>query len=216
MASPTDQRSKDVLFALTASGECEEHLNRLQLQKLIYLFDILALTWRHVGASRGFRPWHNGPYDASIQNAVDALAFRGFVTVTKVTFRKTRNVEARYGLTDAGVDAVAGLAQSDALASDLQLLREIATEVNARGWDNIKAIVYAEPTYNRARSKAEMSHLPTDNVLENLSWRLLNDVKRAFDVDRTTPMSPRTLVQVLFAILDEYRMSPDATALKNP
>jgi len=214
MPQHTEQRSKDVLFALSEAGEYNVDLNRLQLQKLIYLFDVLALSWRHVGATPAFRPWYNGPYDSTIQNAVDALAFRGFVTVTHVSFRRTKNVEARYRLNEAGVAAVTELAANAAMAHDRQLFREIAREVDSRDWAKIKELVYAEPTYNRARSRTQIARLPVGNVIENLSWRLLNDVKAAFNVDRPSPMSPRTLVQVLFAILDEYRLSPESSVPK--
>jgi len=214
MKRPADQRSKDVLLALSVAAGWRQTLNRLQLQKLVYLFDVLALSWRHVGSPRGFRPWHNGPYDASIQNAVDALAFRGFVAASDVAFRRTRNAEARYSLTDAGAEAVDRLAENSAIADDLELLRAIAAEIDARGWKKIRQIVYAEPTYNRARAKSEMSELPVNNVLENLSSRLLADLKRAFDLDSAQPMSARTLVQALFAILDQYSAQEDGAVPK--
>lgn len=214
MRRPADQRSKDVLLALSVAGDFRQTLNRLQLQKLVYLFDVLALSWRHVGSPRGFRPWHNGPYDAAVQNAVDALAFRGFVAATDVAFRRTRNAEARYSLTEAGAQAVDRLAENAAIANDLQLLRAIGAEIDHRGWKKIKEIVYSEPTYNRARAKSEMSELPVNNVLENLSSRLLSDLKRAFDMDSAEPMSAGTLVQALFAILDQYRAQEDRTVSK--
>ena len=78
------------------------------------------------------------------------------------------------------------------MAHDRQLFQEIAREVDSRGWAKIKELVYAEPTYNRARSRTQIARLPVGNVIENLSCAL-NDVKAAFNVDRPSPMSPRTL-----------------------
>lgn len=205
-----DQRSKDVLFALSAASDYNQQLGRLALQKLIYLFDVIALAWRQIGAQPGFRPWHNGPYDPMIQNAVDALAFRGLVNITDLSFRRTKNAECRYSLTDAGKTSVGNLSKSSALGDDLALFCEIAREIERRGWNRIKEIVYAEPTYSTARATEHGTMLSLDRSIENLSYQLLRDVREAFEMNRDTAMPRRTLVQVMFAILDEYRLTPDA------
>src|ERR1051325_3821111 len=91
-----DCRSKDVLFALAAASAFDQRLGRLALQKFVYLFDLLALAWREIGGSETFRPWRNGPYDLSIQNTVDSLAFRGLTVINDLSFRRTRNTECNY------------------------------------------------------------------------------------------------------------------------
>src|SRR5687767_2139915 len=109
MALLLARRCKDVLFALSAAATHQQALGRLALQKLIYLHDVLSIVWREVSASEGFLAWRNGPYDLAIQNAVDSLAFRGLVSISGLHFRKTRNAECHYALTEAGRTAVSML-----------------------------------------------------------------------------------------------------------
>jgi len=203
------QRSKDVLLALKASSAYVNSLGRLQLQKLIYLFDILAIAWREVDGSNTFSPWNHGPYDQTIQNAVDSLAFRGFVAIETLSFAGTRKAQSTYSLTGAGESAVEGLSTDGPFMDDLDLLCEISAEINRRGWSNIKNIVYSEPTYNTARATKQGVKLSV-NADHNLSWKLIREIRDGFEARRDTPMSKRTLIQVFFATLDEYETSPDA------
>jgi len=206
----TDRRGKDVLFALAVSSSSKQQLGRLALQKFIYLFDVLALACREVGGSKAFRPWRNGPYDFAIQNTVDALAFRGFVSISNLSFRRTKNTECNYTLTEAGKTVVAQFKKDKAFYNDFSLFEEIALEINRRGWKNIKNIVYSEPTYRFARSNFQGNELALNSQDANLSWQLLNDLRKSFEVTRDKPMSRRTLVQVFFALLDEYATTPDS------
>jgi len=200
-----DLRCKDVIFALSVAGKHSQPLGRLALQKLIYLFDVLAISWRHVGARQGFHPWHNGPYDRNIQNAVDLLAFRGFVGVSELSFRHARNVGCRYLLTDAGSLAVTTLCDDESLANDLELFAEIALEVDRRGWRKLREIVYAEPTYIGAVAAGAANPLPLGSAAQNLSWVLLKQIRDASSFGFRSSMSRKTLVQVFFAMLDEHR-----------
>lgn len=208
-AGHLEQRTKDVLFALTAATEYVQSLGRLQLQKTIYLFDILAIAWRQVAGSESFSPWKNGPYDLTIQNAVDSLCFRGLVSINKITFRGIRKTHAAYSLTEVGRIAVEQLSSEEHFADDLALFHEIAREVDGRGWSDIKEIVYSEPTYNLARA-TNRGHRLSVRQGQNLSWKLITQIRTGFEAGRTRPMSRRTLVQVFFAMLDEYRETPEA------
>jgi len=203
------QRNKDVLLALKASSAYVDSIGRLQLQKLIYLFDILAIAWREVAGSNTFSPWNHGPYDQTIQNAVDSLAFRGFVAIDTLSFAGTRKAQSSYSLTAAGESAVEGLSADGPFRDDLDLLSEISAEINRRGWSTIKKIVYSEPTYNTARVTKQGARLSV-NSDHNLSWKLIKAIRDGFEVRRDQPMSKRTLIQVFFAMLDEYGTTPDA------
>jgi uncharacterized protein YwgA len=201
----TDLRCKDVILALSTAGERSISLGRLQLQKLIYLADVLAIAWRYVGTRPGFRPWHNGPYDRDIQNAVDSLAFRGFVEVQGLKFRAPRNAECRYSLTDAGRDLELRLCLQHSFADDRELFAQIAKEIDSRRWDELREIVYAEPTYVCAVSEGQGTALALGSSQENLSWRLIRQLRDASSIQSPNRLSRQTMVQLLFAILDEYR-----------
>lgn len=208
-----DQRAKDVLLALATASAHVEGLGRLQLQKLIYLFDILAVLWRDVDGSNSFLPWNHGPYDRTIQNAVDCLAFRGLVSIDELSFRDVRKAHCSYSLTSAGKLAVERLVKEEAFANDIDLFREIALEITRRGWSKIKEIVYSEPTYNTARVTEQGTTLFVSQNY-NLSWKLVRGVRDGFELGRKKPMSRRTLVQVFFATLDQYRIMPESDLLK--
>jgi hypothetical protein len=208
-----DQRTKDVLLALATASAHKDGLARLQLQKFIYLFDILAIAWRDVEGSNTFLPWNHGPYDRTIQNAVDCLAFRGLVSIAELSFRDVRKAQCLYSLTPAGKLAVERLVKEKPFANDIDLFREMSMEINRRGWSKIKDIVYSEPTYNTARVTQQGTTLFVSQNY-NLAWKLVRGVRDGFELGRQKPMSRRTLVQVFFATLDQYRLMPEADLLK--
>lgn len=200
-----EQRNKDVLFALysAAQNNCPK-LGRLPLQKTIYLFDVLVITWRQVAAMSKFRSYHNGPYDATIQNCVDALTFRGFVEVDDLKIKKTKNVECQYKLTEIGLTCVENLAKEEGFNDDLLLYLEISKEINRRGWKNIKKIVYSEPTYNMLKNKRSKA-IPLSNPSENLSTQIITALEETYIFNYPESVKRKMTVQIFFAILDEYR-----------
>src|SRR5688572_8648288 len=77
----TTLRMRDVALCLHAAAPRHVALNRIRLQKYIYLADVLSIVYAALPPVDGHITYKNGPYDRAIQNAVDALAFRGFVHV---------------------------------------------------------------------------------------------------------------------------------------
>lgn len=202
MSNPTP-RSKDVLFGLAAAEELSQPLGRLPLQKMIFLADVLAPLWREASVPPGFSPYRNGPYDRRIQNTVDALVFRGIATVVAPPkFRRADNVECKYSLTEAGKDAVQKIAKESDFDDELGLFRAIATEISRRGWHNIKALVYAEPTYDTAHATGNWERLLTDSPSENLTREFLRRFREAMRTPEDRPISRANLVKMFFAVLE--------------
>lgn len=211
MNNDTIPRIKDVLFALAAAGEVKQPLGRLPLQKLIYLADVLAPIWREIANPAGFSPYRNGPYDRRIQNTVDALVFRGIAKVSVPTFRQIKNIECQYSLTESGRELIQELTARADLKDDQDLFREIAREVSRRGWQNIKALVYAEPTYDTARTVGDSGRLRTDNPNLNLSREFLRSFRESLVGAKGEPVTRQNLVQLFFAVLEEHaERKPDA------
>jgi hypothetical protein len=210
MPSNPTPRSKDVLFALAAAEEVSQPLGRLPLQKMIYLADVLAPLWREASVPAGFSPYRNGPYDRRIQNTVDALVFRGIATVeAPPTFRRADNVECKYLLTEAGRDAVQKIAKESDFDDELGLFRAIAAEISRRGWHHIKALVYAEPTYDNARATGNWARLLTDSPSENLSRGFLRGLRVAMRTPGDRQISRGNLVKMFFAVLErQARLEP--------
>jgi hypothetical protein len=197
-------RVKDVLFALAAAGEHGQLLGRLPLQKIIYLADILAPIWREISKPAKFKPYYNGPYDLHIQNTVDALAFRGFVTVSDTAFRQITTIECRYSLTRDGSIMVKQLAAGHLFEDDFALFQEIATEVDRRGWHNIKLLVYAEPTYDAARIGENPGKIRTESPTMNLSRFFLRGFRESLRSFDGGEISRRNLIQLFFSVLSRH------------
>lgn len=204
MSNEAIPRLKDVLFALAAAAEVSQPLGRLPLQKLIYLADVLSPIWRDIAKPLGFSPYRNGPYDPRIQNTVDALVFRGFAKVSSPSFRRINNIECQYSLTDQGVRLVEQLTPDAGLNDDLSLFREIAKEVSRRGWQEIKSLVYSEPTYDFARATGNSGRLRTDSPSLNLTRALLRDFRASMHTINGVPITRGNLVQMFFSVLDRH------------
>lgn len=195
-------RLKDVLFALAAATELGQPLGRLPLQKIIYLADVLSSVWRDVAKPPGFFPYHNGPYDLRIQNTVDSLVFRSFANVSAPKFRRKDQIECQYVLSQAGFAAVERLCAEANLKTDLDLFRQVAKEISRRGWENIKALVYAEPTYDTAKTVMGGRLLRVDSPSLNLSRGFLSGFREALQGPEGESVSPSNLVQLFFAVLE--------------
>jgi hypothetical protein len=209
ISTGSSNRTKDVLFALEAAGMCQQPLGRLALQKIVYLSDVLSLLWKRIAGPDKFFPWHNGPYDFNVQNTVDALAFRGYVKVQNLHFRTARNAECSYVLSDDGRAVVRTLCSHPVFAADRELYLLIAREVDFRGWEKIRRLVYAEPTYVASSASGHGSKLPTGSGQENLSWQLLKEFKSMFNCKASEDYRRRQLVQMFFSVLDAYNNSTD-------
>jgi uncharacterized protein YwgA len=197
-------RLKDVLFALGAAGEVNQPLGRLPLQKVIYLAEVLAPVWHQVSRPSGFSPYKNGPYDSRIQNTVDALVFRGFVTASNASFRRLHNVECQYSLSEEGETLLRRIVANPGLRDDLELFKEISREISRRGWQQIKVLVYSEPTYDCARLNGDSGKLPTGSPTLNLSREILRDLRESLRALDGSPVSRRNLIQMFFEVLVQH------------
>ena len=74
-------RMGDVVLALGEAEKSHIQPTRIQLQKFVYLADVLGQLVGAMKLREGHKSYFNGPYDAAIQNAVDSLAFRGLVRI---------------------------------------------------------------------------------------------------------------------------------------
>lgn len=204
-----NQRFKDVLLSLGAAmgHGVPKGLHRIQLQKFIYLQDVLIAAWREVAKPSAFVPWNRGPYDRQIQNAVDALAFRGFVEVSNLVFRGTRNASSIYRLSSDGMNALGSIRKDTTIEVEFALAEEIAREIERRGWSDIVDLVYAEPTYVSARNRDDARALRTSDPTENVTTQIIRAFQRAWTEGPTQQVSPDCFVQIAFLVLDEYRHS---------
>lgn len=213
MISNRTHRFKDVLLALAAAARSNVSLQRIQLQKLIYLMDVFSAVWREVSKPTSFEPEKRGPWDRQIQNAVDALAFRGLVTIDHINIRKAKEIQSNYSLSNSGHSLMLSLCSLPEIADQMLLAHEIAREVSRphRGWGTIKTIVYSEPTYLSVKDSGSRRRLPLDNPFRNQTSALARMFSESWGRTAQTPPTREVFVQTLFLVFDEDSESLQAT-----
>ena len=197
------QRYSDVIFALEVSSIFEVELGRLQLQKLVYLCDILSLVWMLISVKNGHRTNNFGPYDPKIQNAVDSLSFRGFVNVSHLKIvDHGKKVSSKYKITESGLILATNLKSKNYYKTKSEIYFCIAHHIDHRGWKYLKDIVYSEPSYlNKLGHHKKIS---TNSYFGNDTYRLIekfNNLK-SNDINR---LSKSNMVSIFFQITDKYR-----------
>src|SRR5438128_407663 len=95
-------RMGDVVLALGEAEEANVQPTRIQLQKFIYLSDVLGQVVGTLKLREGHKTYRNGPYDAAIQNAVDSLAFRGVVRIAGIWKTAAGGTGTKYALARSG------------------------------------------------------------------------------------------------------------------
>lgn len=206
-------RMRDVGFALEAAGSYKRQLNRIGLQKFVYLCDAVSRLYEIFPPLDGHYTYKHGPYDPAIQNAVDSLAFRGFVRVHGAERDNTGNVSATYGLSAAGSDFTRILAKVEPFQNRWGAAVDVAAQVNARGWSRLRELAYAEPTYAIERIHGFGRPLKPGDRFRNSTASLLETFKQTLRAGfKDVKPSNRLLLELFFRYLENYsrssRLSP--------
>lgn len=196
-------RYRDVLMALGVSQYYGVQLGKLQLQKFIYLSDILSLLWEYLAVDKGHETFRHGPYDYNIQNAVDILSFRGFVNITEFEIQKDGGIRAKYLLSSMGSKLLDKLCENSNIYARYKIYKEIGKQVNFRGWYKLRSIVYAEPTFVNLSLNGWNSRIQTDSILSNLSIQLIYSFIRISE-SFEKKLTQENLVALYFQVLDQY------------
>lgn len=209
MIAPTVERvslrMRDVAFALLAARRhAATTLNRIGLQKFIYLMDSVATLYDSFPPREGHVTYHHGPYDPAIQNAVDALAFRGLARVVSLRERSDQ-LSTAYELNDHGMNWAERLGSYPALQSRWMIASDIAAHASQLGWHRLRALVYAEPTYASVRSGGLGKQLAVASQTDPSTATLLSYFRAALST-RSDGRSPsrELLLDLLFRYLDVF------------
>ena len=197
-------RSGDTLIALLVTEAYIETLNRIQLQKVVYLMDAVS----HLYAFRPPREAHviykRGPYDLCLQNAVDALAFRGLISVTDVDKRRGGAMAVTYALNTTGRACATQLIQEQAFSAKHRVAQNVAENIHRLGWDHLVRLVYAEPTFARTRLGGYGQRLFLNDGAKCSATFLTTTIARAVLDGLDATLDPSLLVRVFFDYLAEY------------
>ena len=172
MIKNSNNRFIDVLFALKAADEYNQLLGRIQLQKYIYLSDTISVIWDVLAPSEGHETYKNGPFDESINNAVDVLAFRGFVIVESMHMEHSK-VTVSYKISKAGIKLFEALSDEEHFQNKISLYNQVAMHVEKIGWKKLMELVYAEPTYIQSRATGYGYKFDYISLFTNESLRIL-------------------------------------------
>lgn len=201
----TTNRMGDVVLALSQAGKARIHPTRIQLQKFIYLSDVLGQVVGALMPVVGHKTYFNGPYDSAIQNAVDSLAFRGLVQITGVWKTPSGKVATKYTLAISGEKFLARLQSAPGLARKIQVADLVGCEINKLGWARIVDLVYAEPTFVSTRPTGWGSRLNAEDGLSVSAAFVVAIMKRLINtlyVDQQ--VTPEWIADRFFAYLDDY------------
>ena len=201
-------RMYDVVVALAAAKKHKQLLNRIRLQKFIYLLDVVSFLYEYLPPKRGHLTYKNGPYDQAIQNAVDSLAFRGFVSVYNVEYAPDGKKYAEYSINNVGKSWLERLNRIEGLKVRWEAALDIGQKVNTIGWHRLVPLVYAEPTFVRKRSQGYGQQLEPNNGLENSAAFLIEMINRGLSFGFEKKQADRELIiELFFRYLDSYDRS---------
>jgi hypothetical protein len=199
MKKPINHRYLDVMAALFVAGEYQQELGRIQLQKYIFLVDTVSLLWEILAPKIGHETYKHGPFDEAINNAVDCLAFKGFVDVVSINVVE-KKVDAIYRINSNGVKLHESQLSQPAFLKKLEIYKEVAKQIERRGWKKLKSMVYAEPTYKLSKVGGWGYRFDHSNLLENVTLRILLDFERM--IDSNYKIKKENMVSVFFRLLD--------------
>jgi hypothetical protein len=198
----------DVMLAVGEAGRANIRPTRIQLQKFIYLSDVVGQVVGLLKLTQAHKTYKAGPYDPAIQNAVDSLAFRELVRIAGVWRTPNGKLGTSYAISIAGRHFLKRLEGSDALSSKVLITRLVGNEVSRLGWARIVDLVYAEPTFVANRSAGYGVELDAENGL-NLSsafvFAIARSVIQALDPEKM--VSPEWLANRFFAYLNDYDLN---------
>lgn len=195
-------RYSDVLISLYFVDKYNQNkIGKVQLQKLIYLADILAVLWEVLGPKYGHETYKYGPYDKDIQNAVDALVFRGFVDIVSFDISSGKSLDVKYKINDLGLDLYESIRKEKIINKKTDFYSHISYEVNKRNWFNLKSMVYSEPSFLSNKIEGYgygFNHL---SLLNNDSLRILYDFEKMLKPGEK--ISKQNMIAIFFKLLDK-------------
>jgi hypothetical protein len=144
-------RMRDVALVLLAVKQYDLPLNRIGIQKLIYLLDSSAIIFEILPPAEGHETYKHGPYDRYIQNAVDCLCFRGLVQIVR-SVPNGNTLSTGYRLTPAGDLWANQIIAEITQKARWELVGALTQELtDADQWAHLRELVYAEPTFMSAK-----------------------------------------------------------------
>ena len=206
-------RMRDVGFALSACSHFAAPLNRVGLQKFLYLTDALSRLFEVLPPAEGHETYKHGPYDRFIQNAVDCLCFRRIARISKSSVSGQGNVSTEYELTDDGKIWARKLATTEIMRQRWMVSFSVASEIDSgHNWHRLRELVYAEPTFVNAKARGWRQTLNLAEGRSATSFALVKMMQLALSsgFSEAEP-SLNLLVSLYFKYLSRYSSAQKVT-----
>lgn len=197
---------RDAALALYAAREHRQRLNRIRLQKFIYLNDVVNVLFTALPKKVHHKTYRYGPYDSSIQAAMNCLIFRGFAIADRISGPHDGKTLYEFSLSKAGVSWVEELTSSNPNKQQLACNLAVAEQVNRYGWHRLKSLVYAEPTYVAMKQVGWGQELLADRAENNSTASLLAIMRKVLRAAEGKTISESLLLELFFRYLDSYDM----------
>ena len=189
----------DVILTLQVANSYNQQIGRIQLQKYIYLSDTISLIWDVIATKYGHETYKHGPFDEAINNAIDALAFRGFVDIASIKMEEKR-VDALYVINKSGSKLFNELYDNDYFKNKISLYQTVGSHVDRIGWRKLKDLVYAEPTYLHSRANGYGFKFDYLSLFSNDSLRILYQFENMLKDGQK--ISKENMVSMFFKLIE--------------
>lgn len=179
-------RVRDVAVCLLVADEYKCTFSKIQLQKLIYLMDVLSVCLDIVSVENGHITYHHGPYDKNIQNAADMLVFWELADVMNIRSNE-KGIMCEYFLTDIGLEWISELIATDTNTQNRYEICEnlVKSLINRNQMKNLVPLVYAEPLFVKNKSMGYGVELNLNDLDRNDFYLLILLLLDAYQIKNT-------------------------------
>ena len=148
---------------------------KLQMQKGVYLIQILSPVYEIAESFVKFFSYNHGPYSKELQTAIHHLCCCGLVSLD--LYEPWNKGRALYSITLKGKSAVIKLSDSLQFRRMLDLSRIISNLIDVYGIENIVRLVYEEPTFKRIKQSGTPNRVIPSEQDKNLTVKLVRELE---------------------------------------
>lgn len=209
------RRMVDICFAVKIASNYNQWLGKVQLQKFVYLLDVLRPLYEIMPPLDGHITYKYGPYDVKIQNAADVLAFRGFLKYHQIKINSQNHIALTYFLTSDGERLVTKFYSNRVFYSSWEISTKIGFWLNKLGWGRIIALVYSEPTFVSVRQKGFGQRIIPYDATQNSAALIMEIIDYGLSTGFKGSLNNELMVELFFQYLDSAEKKYKQTVTMN-
>jgi hypothetical protein len=149
------KRRNEILFVLYATNKIlRKPLSRIEVQKAVYLCNVLSPLKDFILDYFEFRVWNNGPYSSEIQNTLNNLVALRYIKMDNYNIKivnMKKNESSYYSIIDRGMNVVEKLIDLPDENDQYKWIQSIIKLIGIYGIQNIVKMVYQEPTFKNLK-----------------------------------------------------------------